>query len=84
MVGRLPVIFQDGFLIDDRMTVAASAGNYSTAARDPERGGPLGRMGLRLQRALGRRFVLRLDAYAGDESATGGFSGARGEVMLKF
>lgn len=40
--------------------------------------------GLRLQQALGRRLVLRLDAYVGSEREEGGFAGARSELLVKF
>jgi len=43
-----------------------------------------GGAGLRLQQALGRRFILRLDGYGGYERGLGGFVGGRTEFVVKF
>ena len=41
-------------------------------------------VGLRVQRALGRRVILRLDAWGRHARATDAFGGGRSEIVLKF
>ncbi len=40
--------------------------------------------GVRVERALGRRVVLRFDGYGGIRRGEGGFVGGRSEIVLKF
>jgi hypothetical protein len=69
------------FFDGGRLQVVAEVGGRTRY--DSARGAMVG-AGVRVQRALGRRMILRLDGWLGHRRDTGRFGGARSELLVKF